>query len=131
MSFHALISGILTADPQARDGQKGRFATASIRSVAGEDAVVASVIAFGPLAEQMLTFSKGDALAVSGPAKLNTWTGKDGLERHGISITVTQLAAAKPPSRARPATRRTSRRQEVAAPSVPDDPIGDLWGPAP
>ena len=127
MSFFALVSGTLAADPQARDGQKGQFATATIRA----DELFASAIAFSEAGEQLLTFSKGDAVAVGGKAKLTQWTGKDGLERHGISITVTQLAAAKPPSRARPATRRTSRRQEVAAPSVPDDPIGDLWGPAP
>jgi|SRR6516164_9421316 single-stranded DNA-binding protein len=128
MSFHALISGILTADPQARDGQKGQFATATIRA----DELFASAIAFSEAGEQLLTFSKGDAVAVGGKAKLTQWTGKDGGERHGISLVVSTIAAAKPPSRppARPAVRKPARTRQTASP-LPDDRVDDLWGRLP
>jgi single-stranded DNA-binding protein len=100
----ALASGSLIADPAARDGAKGRFATATIRAGSGDEAVLVSVIAFGGEADRLLEHVKGDALAVSGRASLRAWTGRDGAEKHGLSVVVDQIAAAKP----RPRQRRTT-----------------------
>ena len=131
MSFFALISGHLTSDPAQRIGASGKpYTTASIRA----DELLASVIGFGELAEQLVGFSKGDAVAVGGKAKLTQWTGKDGGERHGISLVVSSIAAAKPAPRppARPAVWRSSRHREPsAATSLPKDRVDDLWGRLP
>jgi single-strand DNA-binding protein len=125
MSFFVLVCGVLASDPAQRTGTSGKpFTTASIR----EDEVYASLIAFGELAEQLLGLAKGDALAVGGKAKLTQWAGKDGVERHGISITVSTIAAAKPVRHQRkPSTR--SRAQRFLAPSgeIRDDGVSDLF----
>jgi len=133
MSFYALISGSLTADPQARDGQKGRFATATIRAAGSDEhPIFASAIAFGEQAEHLLAFAKGDAIAVGGRAKLNNWIGRDDREMHGISIVVSQIASAKPAPRPRAAMRRPSRQRETSpAAAIPDDRVDDLWELAP
>jgi hypothetical protein len=117
MTFHALISGILTADPQQRIGAKGPFTTATIRAAGSEsDPIFASAIPFGPETTLLLGFTKGDAIEIGGRAKLNTWTGRDGTEKHGISITVSTIASATPAprTRTRPAARKPSRHRETS-----------------
>ena len=135
MSFFVLVSGTLAADPQARIGSNGKpFATGSIRAGDGDDAVFVSFIAFGEHVKRLVDFGKGDALALGGKAKLTQWVGKDGVERHGVSITVETIAAAKPESRARKPASNRKRAAAFLAPSpsqVPDDRVDDLWGLVP
>jgi N6-adenosine-specific RNA methylase IME4 len=71
MSFFALVSGTLAADPQARISSNGKpFATGSIRAGDGDDAVFVSWIAFNEHVKRLVDFGKGDALALGGKAKL-------------------------------------------------------------
>jgi single-stranded DNA-binding protein len=141
MNLYVLATGALIGDPQRREGAKGPFATATIR-VNGDEAVLVSVIAFGAEAEQLCGFAKGDALAVSGRARLTSWTSRDGAEKHGISVVVEQIAAAKPRRRSaaapqhRPAGTRVRysppRSARDSGPPMPQDPVDDLWrGPIP
>ena len=111
----ALASGTLIADPQRREGRKGGFATATIRVQAEDDAVLVSTIVFGDAAEQLLGLSKGDAVSVGGRATISTWTGRDGVEKHGLSIVADQIAAAKP-------QRRSLARREVRCIDRPSPP---------
>jgi single-stranded DNA-binding protein len=134
MSFFALVSGTLAADPQARISSNGKpFATGSIRAGDGDDAVFISWIAFGEHVKRLVDFGKGDALALGGKAKLTQWVGKDGVERHGVSLVVETVAAAKPEPRARkPSNKKRAAAFLVPSPSqVPDDRVDDLWGPVP
>ena len=85
MSLHVLASGALIGDPQRREGAKGPFTTATIR-VNGDKAVFVSAIGFGAEGERLLEFAKGDAIAVAGRARLTGWTGRDGTNKHGISL---------------------------------------------
>jgi single-stranded DNA-binding protein len=139
VSLHVLAGGTLIANPQRREGAKGPFTTATIRAD-GEEAVLVSAIAFGDAAERLLTLSKGDALAVSGRTRLTNWTGRDGIEKHGISLVVEQIAAARP--RPRPGMRsqcrlagirpqawrsQTGGQGATSARSLSDDRIDDLW----
>ncbi len=133
MSLHALAAGTLIADPQKREG-KSVFAIGTLRVQLdqGESALV-SLIAFGDEAGQLLDYGKGDALAVSGRAKLTEWTGRDGEERHGLSIVVSQLASVRPHRRsdnAAPRHRGAYPQRPPAtradAASMHDDSI-DLW----
>ena len=78
-SLRLLASGALISDPQRRGGAKGPFTTATIRAT-GDESVLVSVIAFATDGERSLEYSKGDALAVSGRARLASWTGP---RRHG------------------------------------------------
>jgi single-strand DNA-binding protein len=109
MSLHMLALGTLTADPQRRTSQKGNaFATGNIRCPTEDDAVFVSVIAFGDQAEQLLAHRQGSTIAVSGRSKLSNWTGRDGVEKRGLSITVEQIASASAARRA-DADRRNAR----------------------
>jgi single-stranded DNA-binding protein len=138
MSLYALASGVLTADPQRRQGPKATFATGWLRAQDGEDSQFVSLIAFGGRADELLEHAAGDAIAVSGRAKLTAWTGRDGVARHGISITADQIAAAKP--RPKPCAQRQSARARkgsafrparASGPPLPDDRVDDLWGTVP
>ena len=84
-----LASGNLVRDPQRRTTQNGKeYCTALVRCPSEEtDALLISVIAFtAPAVKALLALKTGDSLAVTGRAKLSSWT-KDGEERHGLSVT--------------------------------------------
>jgi hypothetical protein len=131
MSLHVLASGALIADPQCREGAKGPFTTATIR-VDGD--LLVSVIGLGDAGERLLRLGKGDPVSVAGPARLTAWTASDGSERHGISVRVEQIIAAKP--RPKPAVRARQRvrksysgrrfARNSGAP-LPTDGVDDLW----
>ena len=96
MSLFALAAGTLVADPHRREGAKGRFATATLKVAADSaDAILGSVIAFGDEAERLPSHAKVNAVAVSGRARLTSWTGRDGTERHGVSVAAEQITSAK------------------------------------
>ena len=110
MSFFALVAGNLVADPLRRTGQRGDFATGSVRAhTEGGEYMLVSAIAFGDAAEQLLAHRQGDALALSGRASLRSWTGKDGAEKHGLSLVAEQIASAASARRADAERRRTAR----------------------
>src|SRR4051812_29352373 len=94
MSLHILATGTLVADPVRRAGTKGDFATGSLRVATDDESILVSVIAFGKQAETLLAHSVGAALAVAGRAKLTRWTGRDGAEKHGLSLVAEQIASA-------------------------------------
>jgi single-stranded DNA-binding protein len=136
-SLFALATGALIANPQRREGQKGPFATAIIR-VAGNDgeATLISGVAFGDEATRLLELSKGDAISLAGRAKLSSWVGRDGEEKHGISIVIEQIAAAKPRRRTDTEARGSPAgvRRHYPAPAardagspLPRDPLDDLY----
>jgi single-stranded DNA-binding protein len=139
MSLYLFATGALTSDPQRREGANGPFTTATIRAT-GDEPVLVSLIAFGTDGERLFEYSKGDALAVSGRARMTSWPGRDGAEKHGISVVAEQIAAAKPRPKprvprasARPPAR-SSARSFCSAPRVsgdgadpPADPVDDLY----
>jgi single-stranded DNA-binding protein len=94
--LEVLISGKLIRDPQTRQGKSGQsFTTALVRVAVdkGEDSIVASVIAFRDQAEKLGRLRAGDAVSVSGSAKLSTWQ-KDGNNRTGLDVTATGILSA-------------------------------------
>src|SRR4051794_23086831 len=101
MSFHALVTGALIADPIRRSGANGKgFTTATLRVATDDDAILVSVIAFNDAAETLLEHRHSSTLAVSGRAKLTSWTGRDGAEHHGLSLVIEQIASASAARRA-------------------------------
>ena len=98
--FNVLISGKLTKPPRPGTGKNGQpYCTASLRvPVQGQredepDFVFASVIAFGADAEKLGRLAQGDAVSVSGQARLSHWE-KEGREMTGLNVTVTALLSA-------------------------------------
>jgi single-stranded DNA-binding protein len=107
MSLHTLATGSLIADPVRRTGAKGDFATATLRVSTDDGPILVSLIAFGLAAETLLAHKQATTLAVSGRARLTSWTGKDGTENHGLAVVVEQIASAAAARRA-----DAKRRQE-------------------
>lgn len=98
--FNVLISGKLSKPPKSGTGKNGQpFCTASIRvPVQGQredepDAVFASVIAFGEDAEKLGRLLQGDAVSVSGSARLSHWE-RDGRAMTGLNVTATAVLSA-------------------------------------
>jgi single-stranded DNA-binding protein len=50
-----------------------------------------NVALFGLAAEVAAKLKKGDRCYVEGSIKLDTWTGNDGTERHGLSVTAFKI----------------------------------------
>lgn len=87
MSITALIAGKLIADPDRRMGQSGKpFVLAKVSAHDGDADALVSVVAFGPIAEQLGALGKGDAVAVTGRARVTTWEGKDGTSKAGLNL---------------------------------------------
>ena len=135
MSFHALATGTLTADPQRRQGPKASFSTGTLRVDAGGGEIVfLSIIAFGETAEQLLEFAAREAISVSGRARPTSWTNGSGEECRGLSVTVEQIASLKSRAKAtdRPAYLKNSNkdppRQRHSYPKhrLARDPVPDL-----
>jgi single-stranded DNA-binding protein len=124
MTIHVHLSGQLAGDPARRVGQKGAFATASVRSGSGDDAIFINVIAFSANAERLLELRKGDAISVAGRGELRSWVNHDGIQKTGLSVVAAEIAAARPRPRARDATPQRAR-PSLAPP--PDDAIDDLY----
>lgn len=83
--IRALITGSLYGDPQARTSQAGKDGAS----------VWCSIIAFGELADRLMTLGNGAALAVSGKAEINGWLDKQGEPKAGLSLVVDELATLK------------------------------------
>ncbi len=130
--IRCLVTGRLHDTPQARTSANGNtFTTAKLRADGKDGATVwTSIIAFGELAERLATLPAGAALSVSGRAEVNAWLDKSGEPRAGLSVVVEELATLRgkprPPSEARPPSRRPARQPEPAG--VPFDDL-DHWQP--
>ena len=106
MSARALITGQLYGDPQARTSQAGKpFTTAKVRADGKDGAVLwISIVAFGDLADRLLTMKANTALALSGKLEVSAYTAKDGTPAAGLSVVCDELATlkAKPKPKAEP-----------------------------
>ena len=88
MSITALVAGKLIAAPEKRVGRSGKpFTLARMAAHDGEANAVVSLIAFGTAGGQLAALAKGDALAVNGQAKVNTWQAQDGTTHASLSVT--------------------------------------------
>jgi single-stranded DNA-binding protein len=127
MSLFALATGTLLSDPVARQGQRGEFATAALRSGQGDEAVIVNVIAFGETAERLLALHKGDSISAQGRAELRSWIGRDGAEKHGLGIVAEQIATLKPHPKPRgnDTSASRSRRRSPYAGHTPPAAIDD------
>lgn len=113
-----LATGTLVSDPQRRTSAANKaYAVASLRTpTEGGEAVLCGLIAFDENAvDVLLAHSKGDALAVAGRAKLNSWAGRDGSEQHGLSIVVDRVMSAYQAAKQRAAAREPEAVEAVGA----------------
>jgi single-stranded DNA-binding protein len=100
VSLHILATGALIADPARRTGSKGPFVTATIRVATDDGSILVSIIAFHDQAERLLGHQQGQTISMSGRARLNSWTGRDGKEQHGLALVAEAIASAATARRA-------------------------------
>lgn len=98
--FNVLITGKLTKPPRPGTGKNGQpYCTASLRvPVQGAreeepDHVFASVIAFGDDARKLGRLGQGDAVSLSGQARISQWE-RDERQQIGLNVTVTGILTA-------------------------------------
>jgi hypothetical protein len=138
MSFFALVSGVLIAVPERRQGAKAPFATASLRAKSGGESIFVSLIAFGDKADELLEHAAGEPVSAAGRGEISTWAAKDGTPQHGLKIVVSELISVRPkrqpkPQPVNPTRQHTSKRRKGArhAPprtsDLPDDRLDNLW----
>lgn len=99
--IHALLTGNLYGNPQARTAANGKeYVTAKVKAD-GKDGVATwcSIIAFGEQADRLLTLGDGAVLSVSGKAEINVWLDKQGEPRAGFSLVADQVATLKTKNR--------------------------------
>ena len=113
MSARLLATGQLYGDPQARTSQAGKpFTTAKVRADGKDGAVLwISVVAFGDLADRLLTMRANNALALSGKLEVSAYTAKDGTPAAGLSVVCDELATLK----AKPKPKAAQAQQPVIA----------------
>lgn len=108
MSVTALVTGKLIGDPERRTGQSGKaYVLAKIVAHDGDADSLVSVMAFGSAADQLAALGKGDTVAVNGRAKVNTWSGRDGEMKAGLSVTADAVLSAYHLKRKRQAVAET------------------------
>ena len=96
-----LITGKLAKDPRTGTGKNGSpWTSASVRvpmqpdAEGAADSIFCSVIAFNDEAAKLARLSSGDAVSVSGTARLSTWTGKDGVTKPTMDVQATGILSA-------------------------------------
>src|SRR5262245_45928364 len=122
MSIDCAFHGFLAADADARTSQAGKTWVRLRVGVGRDDTQWVSVACFGKAAETAAALKKGDRVYVEGTIKLDTWTGNDGTERHGLSVASFKIEKTHQIGRNRP-KREKGARISVAAGGVLDDEI--------
>ena len=116
--IRAALYGRLGAEPVERQTKTGKaMVTASLAVSAGrpdadEETVWISLAAFGRAAETVARHVKGDLVAAMGPLYRTRFTGRDGQDRQGWSLTVESVVSART---VRPSGGR--KRAEAAKPA--------------
>ena len=131
--IRAMVSGTLYGVPQARTAASGKqYATAKLRAD-GKDgtSVWCSFIAFGDIADRLLTLADGAALSISGRAEVNAWLDKQGEPRAGLSLVADEIATLKGKPRPAPVEvqgqpRRPPRPAPVATGPDFNDELPDF-----
>ena len=131
--IRAMVSGVLYGRPQARTSQAGKpFVTAKVRADGKNgESVWCSIIAFGEIADRLLTLADGAALSISGRAEVNAWLDKAGEPRAGLSLVADELATLKGKPRPAPVEaqgqpRRPPRPAPVATGQDFNDELPDF-----
>ncbi|HRX72264.1 MAG: single-stranded DNA-binding protein [Candidatus Competibacteraceae bacterium] len=102
--IRALVTGTLHNDPQARTSQNGKpFTTGKLKADASENGIAwVSLIGFQEQAERLATLKAGQAISISGRAKLTAWLNKQGEAQAGLDVVIDELATLRPRPKPKP-----------------------------
>jgi single-stranded DNA-binding protein len=120
----------LANDAEPRTSQAGKQWVRLRVGVGRDDDIQwVSIAAFGKAAELAAKLRKGDHIYCEGTIKLDTWTGKDGTERHGLSVASFKIDKTHNIGRARERNDRAGQNRQLATGGgdFHNDPIPE-WG---
>ncbi len=130
MTILALAAGTVTGAPAARTTSAGK-PWASLKLATGDQGLAGyvSVSAFAPDAvEALLALPDGAPVSVQGRLEVRTWTGRDQVERQGLSIVATAVMALEAPSQ-KAQTNKPPRKSAMPPADPPEaDPFGSEAG---
>lgn len=111
--LHILLTGTVYETPVQRVAKNGNpFATAKLLAdVDDGSSVWCNVIAFAEAGEHLALLQAGDAVSMTGKARLNQWEDQNGQPRAGLAVTATGIMALPRPSTVRLPRPRTARFQ--------------------
>ena len=117
MSIECAFYGFLARDADARTSQAGKPWVRLSIGVGKDDAVQwVQVAVFGKAAEKAAELKKSDRCYIEGTIKLDTWTGNDGTERHGLSVAAFKCEPTHRIGRNKP--DRNNKERDFATPPV-------------
>jgi single-stranded DNA-binding protein len=109
--------GFLAADADARVSQAGKqWVRLRVGVGKDEDVQWLGVAVFGKAAEAAAELRKGDRIYCEGTLKLDSWKGRDGAERHGLSVASFKCERTHNIGRNRP------KREHDDSPAHADEP---------
>ena len=127
----ASVYGRLGANPQERVTRNGKtmvtvsLAVNAARNGTEEETVWISLAGFDKSAEALARHQKGDLLAAMGPLHRTRFTGRDGTEREGWSLTVEAIVSARTVRPAGGGKRATTKQPSAPASGGTDDEPND------
>lgn len=97
----ALITGSIVSDPRSGISKSGtEWSNCVVRCPCGQnretgdaESAFVQIAAFGSEAGKLARLTKGDSVSAAGALKPTTYQ-KDGQERHGLSLTATEILTA-------------------------------------
>ena len=106
--------GLVVADADARTSSKTGKPWVRLHAGVGRDDAIqwVSISVFGQAAESAAELKKGDRIYCEGTIKLDSWTGNDGAERHGLAVTSFKVEKTHNIGRNRPKRDRDAVAQE-------------------
>ena len=114
MSIECKFNGFCAADAETRTSQAGKKWVRLRVGVGKDDAVQwLSVAVFGQAAAAAAELKKGDRCLCEGNIKLDSWRGKDGVDRHGLSVACFKIEKTNETGHSRP--RRDEQKPAPAA----------------
>jgi single-strand DNA-binding protein len=117
--------GFLAADAEQRTSKAGKPWT-RLRVGVGKDEDVQwlSVACFGKAAQAAGELKKGDRIYCEGSIRTDSWTGRDGAERHGLSVAAFKVEQTHRIGRNRP-KRDRDHGSDDSPPAEESPPLVD------
>jgi single-stranded DNA-binding protein len=131
----ALIKGTLWRAPEQRTSKAGKqLVSATVRAKDGDGSQFVRIVGFSGTAQaELLRLQDGDAVAVQGPLKAETYTANDGSTKVSLNLIADHVLALRQPPKERkskppeaPDVRSRQQRLAGSWQSPADGPIDEI-----